>query len=501
VNGSRGAAPAQIRISILLVDDHAQNRLAVKAILASNDYRIVEASSGPEALLRLLEEEFALLLLDVVMPEMSGFELARAIRERESTAAVPILFLTGQAIDIELVYKGYRVGAVDYLVKPLVPEMVRAKVEVFAELYRQRKRIELQAALLVDAERRESELRLLELKLAAERRYRSLAEAIPHIIWTARPDGRVDYFNRRWLEYTGIPPEEAAGSWLHALHAEDLPVCEDRWQEALRSGQMFQIECRLRKASDGAFHWHLCRVVPERGGGGEIVSWVGTLTDIVDQKRAQLVIASLHEKETLLREVHHRVKNNLQVISSLLSLQAADSTSDAAREMLRESQNRVRSMALVHERLYRTQELSRVVLGDYLRDLVGGLLLAYGATPRQVEMVFQLEEIFIEADAAVSCGLVVTEVVSNCLKHAFVGGRHGTIVLSARALDGRRLELLVRDDGCGLPAGFELHQAETLGLRMVRLLVKQLDGEAELAPASGGGAQFRAVFGVKHETR
>jgi PAS domain S-box-containing protein len=499
VKGWSAAARAEIPISILLVDDHAENRKAVKAILSADRYRVVEAGSGPEALLRLLEEEFAVLLLDVVMPQMSGFDLARAVRERERTAAVPILFLTGQAIDVELVYQGYQVGAVDYLIKPLVPEMVRAKVGVFSELYRQRKRIELQAALLVDAERREGELRLLELKLAAERRYRNLAEAIPHIVWTAVPDGRVDYFNRRWFEYTGISLADAEGSWLHALHPEDFSACQDGWREALRSGKMFQVECRLRNAGDGEFRWHLCRVVPERGAGGEIVSWVGTFTDIVEQKRAQAAVASLHEKDTLVREVHHRVKNNLQVISSLLNLQGADADSEAARKMFRESQNRVHSMALVHERLYRTQELSRVALGEYVGDLVADLLTVYGATPEVVNVIFEVQEIFIEADAAVSCGLIVTELISNCLHHAFPGGRHGVIVFSARVVGEGRLELIIRDDGVGLPAGFAMHKVETLGLRMVRLLVEQLDGEAELAPAPGGGAQFRATLCVKHE--
>lgn len=284
-------AETSTQVSILLVDDRQENRLALKSILSSPDYRIVEASSGPEALRRLLDDDFAVLLLDVVMPGMSGFELASAIKERERTAAAPILFLTAQATDVDLVYKGYRVGAVDYLVKPLVPEMVRAKVAVFAELYRQRKRSEEQTALLVEAERKESEHRLIELRLASERRYRSLAEAVPHIIWTARPDGQVDYFNQRWFEYTGVPSEQAAGSWERAVHADDLQSCQRAWQDSLRSGQMFEAECRLRQAADGAFRWHLCRAVPESGTGGQIISWLGTFTDIEDQKRAQAVLA------------------------------------------------------------------------------------------------------------------------------------------------------------------------------------------------------------------
>ena len=291
MSSSSETVPTAIPVQILVVDDHPENRTALRAILSSPDYRIVEAGSGAEALLRLLEEDFAVLLIDVVMPDMSGFELAAAIKERERTAAIPIVFLTAQATDVDLVFKGYRVGAVDYLMKPLVPEMIRAKVAVFAQLFREKTRNEQQAALLLEAERHENEFRLIELRLASERRYRTLAQAVPHIVWTARPDGTVDYFNQRWFEYTGLSVEQAAGSWLGILHADDSARCRTEWENALRSGEMFQAESRLRRASDGVFRWHLCRAVPERSTTGQILSWIGTFTDIEDQKRAQAIQA------------------------------------------------------------------------------------------------------------------------------------------------------------------------------------------------------------------
>jgi PAS domain S-box-containing protein len=278
-------------VNVLVVDDRPPNRTALRAILSSPEYRIVEAGSGPEALRRLLQDDFAVLLIDVVMPEMDGFELAAAIRQRERSAAVPIIFLTAQATDLELAYKGYRAGAVDYLVKPLVPEMVRAKVAVFADMHRQAKRLEQQGELLLEAERREGELRVMQLHLASERHYRNLAEAIPHIVWTARPDGTVDYFNQRWFEYTGLPAEQAAGAFYRAMHPDDVPRHEEGWQQSFRSGVMFQDECRLRSGSESGYRWHLCRAVPERGSSGQVVSWLGTFTDIEEQKRTQTVLA------------------------------------------------------------------------------------------------------------------------------------------------------------------------------------------------------------------
>jgi PAS domain S-box-containing protein len=282
----RGAAP----VNLLLVDDDAGNRNALRSILEAPDRRLVEASSADEALRRLLDQDFAVLLVDVVMPGMNGFELATAVKARERTAAVPIIFLTGQANEGADLHQGYLVGAVDYLVKPLRPEMVRAKVAVFVELYRQRQRIEQQAAQLVEVQRLDAHLQLAELQLASERRYRALADAIPDIVWTARADGEVDYFNRRWFEYTGLSGEESGGSWRGAVHPEDVPRCDSAWREALASGQMLQLECRLRHL-EGEHRWHLCRAVPERGASGPIVAWLGTFTDIEDQKRSEAVLA------------------------------------------------------------------------------------------------------------------------------------------------------------------------------------------------------------------
>jgi PAS domain S-box-containing protein len=289
MNPTIETAPVANPVNVLIVDDHQENRTALRALLSSPDYRIIEAGSGIEALRCLLEEEFAVLLIDVVMPEMNGFELAKAIKERERTATVPIVFIT--AYPTASFDNGYRAGAVDYLVTPLVPDIVRAKVGVFAQLYRQRKRIEWQTGLLVDAERKEGELRLTQLRLASERRYRSLAEAVPNIVWTARPDGSVDYFNQRWFEYTGIAAVEAAGSWERAVHPDDQAAARTEWLRALATRQMLEFECRLRRSSDGAFRWHLCRALPEEGSSGQVEAWLGTFTDIEDQKRAQAVLA------------------------------------------------------------------------------------------------------------------------------------------------------------------------------------------------------------------
>ncbi|HEY5949690.1 MAG TPA: ATP-binding protein [Kofleriaceae bacterium] len=270
---------------ILVVDDRRENLLAVEAVLESADYELVSVTSGNEALKHVLARDFAVILVDVVMPGMDGFELATIIKERERSRHTPIIFMTAGAPDIEHIYRGYSVGAVDYMTKPLDADVLRAKVAIFVELFRKDQRIQAQAEALRAAERRERELELAAVRSASEQRYRNLAEAIPHIVWTADPNGAITYFNERWLEYTGQAHVETNGwSWIDSVHPDDAVRCKKKWLDGLASGQVFQLECRLKRV-DGTFRWHLCRAVPEMVRG-QIVAWLGTYTDFDDLHRA-----------------------------------------------------------------------------------------------------------------------------------------------------------------------------------------------------------------------
>lgn len=196
-------------VSILVVDDHEANRLALRAILEPESTRVVEAASGAEALRALLHQEFALILLDVVMPEIDGFEVASLIRGRARTQTTPIIFLTGQAADIASMYKGYSAGAVDYLIKPLDRDVVRAKVRVFVELHLQREEIRRQADLLREADRRRAELELVELRLHNERRYRRLVRRFPRLSGRPAPTGRSIISARGGSSTRASPPRRA----------------------------------------------------------------------------------------------------------------------------------------------------------------------------------------------------------------------------------------------------------------------------------------------------
>ncbi len=217
---------------------------------------------------------------------------------------------------------------------------------------------------------------------------------------------------------------------------------------------------------------------------GESVGRVWSFLDVTDRKRAEAqVVASLHEKEMLLKEIHHRVKNNLQIISSLLSLQGGYIQDEKILTLFKESELRVRSMALIHEKLYQSANLSRINFAEYLSHLTSSLLRSYGAAAHGVKLQLHVEELFLGVDTAIPCGLLVNELVSNALKHAFVGRNSGEIHLElhrmpheAASNKEQRFVLVVRDDGVGFPSEINLRQAQTLGLKLVAALVRQLNG-------------------------
>ncbi len=223
--------------------------------------------------------------------------------------------------------------------------------------------------------------------------------------------------------------------------------------------------------------------------------WLFTviLRDITQRKIADEVIrASLREKEVLLKEIHHRVKNNLQVVSSLLGLQSRTIEDGAMRKMFQESQNRVHSMALIHESLYQSVNLSEIDFPAYIDQLADYLFRSYGVDSNRVQLTASIDELRLTMDTAVPCGLIVNELVSNSLKYAFPGGGTGRIRIEMREDANHCIRLAVTDDGIGLPDGAGQAGTKSLGLRLVRTLADQLGATVEMV--SDGGARVALTF-------
>jgi two-component sensor histidine kinase len=230
---------------------------------------------------------------------------------------------------------------------------------------------------------------------------------------------------------------------------------------------------------------------------------------ILERKRAEDALKgmnlklqeSLHEKESLLKEVHHRVKNNLQLISSMLSLQASRITDAAVSELFSESRNRVRSMALVHENLYRAGNFSKISMLTHIETLSASLVRAYGLNGGNIELRTEVEEILLDLDIAIPVGLIVNELTSNALKHAFPDGRRGHVHIGLRRLGPTRCELTLRDDGIGMPGSIDPRHSDSMGLQLVHDLTEQLHGS--IAVTRDRGTTFTLSFdsGERAETQ
>jgi PAS domain S-box-containing protein len=232
-------------------------------------------------------------------------------------------------------------------------------------------------------------------------------------------------------------------------------------------------------------------VVKDQAGAEQGTVYVGR--DLTKRKQAEEQIrASLREKNVLLREIHHRVKNNLQITASLLMLQSGFIENKQVLKTLGESQNRIQSMALVHETLYQSEDLAQVDFADYVQKLTKHLFRSYDADPGTITLQVNADSVLLNIDAVVHCGLIINELLSNALKYAFPDGQTGQIRIDLHPGDDEQLLLVVSDNGVGLPAKVQFRQAESLGLQLVEMLAEQLEGTVELDRS--GGTTFRIAF-------
>lgn len=215
-------------------------------------------------------------------------------------------------------------------------------------------------------------------------------------------------------------------------------------------------------------------------------------SEITERKRAEEQIKkSLAEKEVLMKEIHHRVKNNMTVVSSLLNLQSKKIGDERYREMFRDSMSRIKTMASVHERLYQSDNLSKIIFSDYIKDMADNIFKSYGASPR-IKLITDIQRITLGIDASIPCGLIVNELITNAIKYAFPEGREGEIRVSLRTNDRDEIELMVNDNGVGMPEGLDIRSTGSLGLNLVDALVKQLRAKMELN--NEGGTRFEITF-------
>ncbi|WP_207761473.1 histidine kinase dimerization/phosphoacceptor domain -containing protein [Leptospira perolatii] len=386
----------RIKANILIVDDNRDNLWVMEKILTSPDLNLIQADSGEAALRALLEpDDYALIFMDVRMPGMDGFEVASMIRQREKCAQIPIIFLTAYGENETGMFKGYSLGAVDFLIKPIAPEILKSKTSVFVDLHRKNQILKLQEELL-----RESHDQL-----------------------------------------------------------------EQRVQE--RTRELHKVNLELK-------------------------------TEIMEREKVEAALkVSLQEKEVLLREVHHRVKNNLQIVSSILNLQSGYITDSKSFEIFEDAQSRIKSIALIHELLYQGENLAQMDFTEYLNNLAGNLVRTY-RMQSQIQLEIEADPMQFSLDLAIHCGLIVNELVTNSLKYGFKGRDQGKITISIKTYEGDTV-LTVGDDGVGIPEGFDYLHTDSLGLQLVTTLSEQIGAHLELDRRNG--TKFSLTFSQRNGVR
>ncbi len=303
----------------------------------------------------------------------------------------------------------------------------------------------------------------------------------------ADTDGYFHRLNQEWEEVLGYRLEELKGRrFLDFVHPDDIESTQAAVGELGAQKQVLNFVNRYR-CKDGAYRWIEWRSFP---AGKRIYAAARDITERVETE--DRLKGLLREKDTLLAEVHHRVKNNLQVIISLLKLQAADIQDARVLAAFTDSQYRVKSMALVHERLYQSRNLSQIDLAGYIQELAASLLRAYAISPGAVELEVNTGDVCLGLDLAVSCGLLLNELITNSLKHAFPGGRGGKVRVELYSQN-ELLTLVVSDNGVGLPEQMNWQQTNSLGMQLIHTLATHdLRGTIELNRS--GGTEFRITF-------
>jgi PAS domain S-box-containing protein len=488
-----------MKVDILVADDRKEDLLAISAVLENPEMNVVTAQTGQEALRRVLERDFAVILLDVMMPDMQGFEVATIIKQRARSRHTPIIFLTAAANDVRYIYKAYQAGAVDYLGKPIDPDILRAKVGTFVELFKKDHRIAAQAEALRAAE-------IAELRSATERRYRNLAESIPAIVWTADADGTVGYFNQRWYELTGqTPPEAAGGGWTAALHPEDVARHVAAWEAARATGQVLELECRVRR-HDGEYRWHLCRAVPDRDDG-KVVGWLGTYTDCDDRRRAlDAAHAAVRARDEFLSIASHELRTPLMTLILRLDSLSARFPQDQLRPAMRQAE---RLVSLVDSLL----DVSRIATGR----------LVLQPEPLELtEVVRDVVDRFTEAAERAGCELVlhvdepvpgvwdrlrIEQILQNLLANAIKYAPRKPVEIEVSSA-GDVANLAVADHGIGIAAedlervfgqferavSAQHYGGLGMGLHIAREIATAHGGSIHVTSTPGAGSTFHVAL-------
>jgi|GEM_PF-2068735 len=445
----------------------------VYVFFKDQDIRSIKMSKNYEQMLgRPLEQ-----LLGKSMDELFPSDLARSMVEDDKVA-----LREGKVVEVEEEFNGRLYRTIKF------PILQEGKPKMLAGF----------TLDITENRKAEQDLR------RSEEFIRSIISNSPIGIAVRDKKGKLLSYNQAWVRIWGMTNDRIAKHG-HDIIGNDFRILFEHLGPHLeivekifdRGGSFFIPELNIINPNQGGAKWVRQYFYTVNDSQGNVDKVVILTDDITDRKASEdKILTALKEKEVLLREVHHRVKNNLQVISSLLSLQSGYISDEKSLSLFKECQTRVRSMALIHERLYQSKSLSNLNFLAYVRNLVEDLFHSYGIDRDKISCRMDIDESPMKIDTAIPCGLIVNELVSNSLKYGFPSyhliGRQGQIEITLSRKDDGSVVLGVSDNGVGLPQGFDIEKVASLGLQLVTTLVQQLDGRLEIK--GGNGAYFGITF-------
>ncbi|HXY03089.1 MAG TPA: ATP-binding protein [Terriglobales bacterium] len=439
-------------VNILMVDDQPGKLLSYEAILNPLGETLLKANSGREALEHLLKTEVAVVLMDVSMPDIDGFQLADMIREHPRFQKTAIIFISAVHLtDVDRM-KGYERGAADYISVPVIPELLRAKVSVFAELYRKSEQLErLNRELEQRVAARTEELR------ESENQFRSLANSIPQLAWMAGPDGDIFWYNQRFYDYTGLNADEMRRAKQDLVHPDYRQRVLDGLQHCWTTGDPWEDTFPLL-GKDGTYRWFLSRAVPIHDTSGQIVRWFGTNTDITERKQAEEALVKSERLAAMGRLagiIAHEINNPLEAISNaFFLLRDHPSLNEEARYYARLAEEELARVSHITKQtlsFYReSQQPVSVELGEILENILELQLRRLQLNRITVEKDFRTQGII--QGFPVELKQVFLNIIGNAMQAMPEGGRlRIRLVQSSDRRNGREgMRISVCDTGIGI---------------------------------------------------
>ena len=393
-----------------------------------------------------------LILADHSLPHFDGVSALKICRIMAPD--IPFIFVSGK-IGEDFAVEMLKKGATDYVLKSNLPKLGHAVKRALKEYNEQLELKKAQNALM-----------------ESENKYRTLFEKNKNPIIVFDENGNFKDSNDAALEFMEINRTELLTKNLSnfILNNKDVKAMVD--EEFWFKGNILEVKFNI----NGKCKILDLTITPIKLDHKNIIFGVGN--DITERKKAEEgILRSLKEKELLLREIHHRVKNNLQIISTLLTLQSSQSQKNNINDLYRESQNRIQSIALIHENLYHSDDLAHINFKAYVKGLITDLFDSYGVNPKKIKMDLNIEDITLGIETAIPCGLIVNELVSNSLKHGFLYVETGVVSVDIKKISKNEFRLKVIDTGSPFPDHINVLSNDSLGLELIKNLVEQLDAD------------------------